>query len=161
MSPPYVRLRCLRGRIDRSLSSPHLLTGHYGDKTGGGLVTVAQVARIAPVAAWRGLRALLQVRNNAVGGRTVLIVCRTTSRLRNNHFDTQNFDGLHVWDKRKPPASVSHISRRYPAGMFSSSVTRENHRGSRGPAKFFTQPVKSDQSATERPRPKGPSLDRR
>ena len=110
MSPPYVRLRRLRCRIDRSLSSPHLLTGHYGEKTGGGLVTIAQVARIAPVAAWRGLRALLQVRNNAVGGRTVLIVCRTTSRLRNNHFDTQNFDGLHVWDKRKPPRQ-SHTSR--------------------------------------------------
>jgi hypothetical protein len=35
-----------------------------------------------------GADGLFLVRNDAGGGRTVLIVCRTTSRLRKNHFGT-------------------------------------------------------------------------
>jgi hypothetical protein len=62
-----------------------------------------------------GADGLLQIRNDAAGGRTVLIVCRTTSGLRKNHF------GI---------AELRWLAR----------------------GQVFLQPVKSDQSATERPR---------
>jgi len=47
MSPPCVRLRWLRVRIDWFLSFPHLpLLAHYVEKTGSGLVKIAQGAKL-------------------------------------------------------------------------------------------------------------------
>jgi hypothetical protein len=42
-----VRSRCLHVRFDLSLSSPNLLSyGHYGEKTGSGLVKIAQGEKV-------------------------------------------------------------------------------------------------------------------
>jgi len=60
MPSSCVRSRCHYVRFELSLSSQtSSLTRHYGEKTGSGLVKIAQGPKNDVVAAWHSLRATL------------------------------------------------------------------------------------------------------
>lgn len=65
-----------------------------------------------------GADGLLLVRNNAVGGRTVLIVRRTTRRPRKHHFDTAELR----WPTRMGQEKTPRVSLAYLAQLACGNV---------------------------------------
>lgn len=90
-----------------------------------------------------GANGHFQVRNDGASGRNVLIECRMTSRLRKNHFGTAEIR----WPARMGQEENPPLCQTCEPSRFSLA------------SQVFLQPVKSDQSATERPRPREATLD--